>query len=240
MVAFLFPFASKRTEINEIRTNNTQEAFGRYCRQNNTRPEHLPEHGNKMKEKGNDISKPERLSPSRARKERYKAVVVSYYLKGYNGQEVAELASHELGGARISRIFVNKAVKEAIQLWRKQKDALIADHKAIELEKINKLEATYWEAWESSKKSQKTTTVRTKATVTGKEETNQERHQTGEPRFLQGIENCIKQRCAILGIEAPQVVIQNNNSNSTTIVRKVVFKTRETTIRPQIFETPTE
>jgi hypothetical protein len=86
---------------------------------------------------------------------------------------------------------------------------MIDHHKSIELEKLNILERTYWEAWE---KSQTDTTIsQTKKkgspkSVDSIEKIENERYSTGDPRYLQGIERCIEQRCKILGLNAPKEI----------------------------------
>lgn len=88
-------------------------------------------------------------------------------------------------------------------------------HVARELSRINRLEATYWEAWERSCKEETTKggkTVTTPATrpgaapvVTRQEGTVKTKTLVGDPAFLRGVENCIKLRMDLLGLAAPDV-----------------------------------
>src|SRR5262249_24223213 len=66
-------------------------------------------------------------------------------------------------------------------------------------------EREYWAAWEASKKEREITTTeqltggdgdRLKAVV-------RKEQQTGDPRYLAGVQSCIEQRCKLLGLNAP-------------------------------------
>jgi len=80
-------------------------------------------------------------------------------------------------------------------------DATIKDFdaiKAAELEKVNQLERTYWDAWERSVTEQIKTRVQS-----GEKGTTQSVEKAdyfGDPRFLKGIESCVDLRCKILGV----------------------------------------
>lgn len=162
-------------------------------------------------------------------------------------EEVARLAEEATGGHRFTPVVVSKYVNEAIEKWRVQKDAMMENHKAIELQKINRLETEYWNAWEVSRQIMKSkSTIKNKDSEGGKLKVatvrDDEKPSAGDAQFLRGIQWCIDKRCLILGIEVPQLqppagpVTTNNN---ITYIRRVVFKTRETTSAPQVIEQPT-
>jgi hypothetical protein len=205
-----------------------------------------------MKHTRNGRAKPpeKKNSPVRVRKQWWETIIVEYYMKGNNQQRTRELASEKTGHP-FSRGFVNKAIAKAVDEWKESKQDWIDNHKAIELEKINRLEMTAWDAWERSTRVE---IVKKDRKVKGKDggklatamTENTTRPNSGDPRFLQTIQWCTEQRCKILGIEVPQpsVAIQVNNNNSgtgsqsTTINRRIVFKTRETTVAPQVITEP--
>lgn len=207
-----------------------------------------------MKHTRNGRSKPpeKKNSPVRVRKLYWETLIVDLYMKGHTQRRVQELAREQTGHS-FSTGFVAKAIAKAVAEWKSNKQDLIENHKAIELEKINRLEMTAWDAWERSTQVE---VVKKDRKVKGKDggkmavamTENTTRNNTGDPRFLQTIQWCTEQRCKILGIEVPQpsVAIQVNNNNtgpgsqSTTINRRIVFQTRETTVAPQVIESSTD
>jgi hypothetical protein len=81
--------------------------------------------------------------------------------------------------------------------------------KAQMLAKIDRLEREYWMAWERSCQDAETVTEKARASRGSEkpdsvEKTKQAKGQAGDPRFLNGVQWCIEQRCKILGIEAPK------------------------------------
>lgn len=181
-----------------------------------------------------------RITPARARVESWKSLIVDLYLQGNTMQRVGELAKEQTGHSFGSKT-VSKWVNEAILQWQEHKSQFIENHRAIELAKINKLEITYWDAWVRSCEIAKSKSTTKKKSEEGErlavaQVKEDEKPTNGDPQFLRGIQWCVDTRCKILGIDTPQVAVQvnNNNTNSTTIVRRVVFKTRETTAAPQV------
>jgi hypothetical protein len=186
-----------------------------------------------------------RISPVKARKLNEKQLIVGLYLQGNSMARVIDLAENQ-GGHRFGMHTVKKYIQEATEEWKERKTEMVDNHKAIELEKINRLEATYWDAWARSCEVQ---TKKTKIKKKGEGERmalsqvrDDEKQTIGDPRFLSGIQWCTEMRCKILGIEMPQPNVQMNTvnqvNNTTVINRKVVFLKRETTIQAQTIQTP--
>src|SRR5262249_16220414 len=77
--------------------------------------------------------------------------------------------------------------------------------KAEELARIDRLEREYWSAWEASKKERQTSTTEQTTDAEGEKLKAGIRkvEQTGEPRYLAGVERCIEQRVKSLGLNAP-------------------------------------
>jgi len=206
-----------------------------------------PMKSNRKTGRGN--GNPAHLSPVKVRKQNEKHLIVSLYLQGNSLARVIELAEEQTGGHRFGMHTVRKYINEATEEWKTSKQEMIDNHKAIELEKINRLEATYWDAWA---RSCEVLTTKTKIKKKGEGERmalaqvrDDEKQTIGDPRFLSGIQWCTEMRCKILGIEVPQTALQmntvNNNTqvnNTTVINRKVVFLKRETTIQAQTIQTP--
>lgn len=235
-----------------------------------------------MKQNGNkkrEAKEEKRLSPSRTRIERWKMRIVELYLQG-NTMEIVVAKMKEETGHGFSVATVGKYVNEAITQWKKNKEELISNHKAIELEKINRVEVAAWYGWHRSLTV--ISTVKTKkkpvkhgengkpaaGTVESPSEDGKKRRRSrkkdgatvespfntvevmdeskgsaGDARFFNTIQWCIEYRCKLLGIEAPVKIETNttltaNVNTTTTLVRKVVFKTRETTGAPQTLPNP--
>lgn len=122
-------------------------------------------------------------------------------------------------------------VKEIVDQWHDERMELIDKQKTIELKKIDRLEAMYFEAWDRSLQLKtKDVTKRGGILVNGvmpnPDRVFQEKHTAqgnGDPRFLDGIQWCIDMRCQILGfkkltqVEAPPMAEQ---------ARDVVFTVR--------------
>jgi hypothetical protein len=124
------------------------------------------------------------------------------FLRGIKRQ--AELAQH-LG---VNRSTVSRDLKVLNARW---KEAAVRDldaAKGQELERLDQLEHEYWQAWQQSKGPHEVTTTeqttggdgdRVRAAIRKEE-------QHGDPRYLDGVQWCIEQRCRILGIHAPQKI----------------------------------
>lgn len=135
---------------------------------------------------------------SRGQIESDRAVIAEQYLQRKPLVRIGEA----LG---LSRQMINHELKHIRAAWLASSlrdfDAL----KSEELARIDKLEATYWDAWERSLREQTTTTTGREKGPQGDKDTArvQKRLPVGDPRFLQGIQWCITKRCEILGLDAP-------------------------------------
>jgi len=134
---------------------------------------------------------------SPAKREEDYSTIASLYAKGQSQAAIAE----KLG---LSRQQISFDLKKIQQRWR---DASLRDfdeRKAEELAKIDHLEREYWSAWADSKGTHKVTSVKSKrGPRTIREISVHSEDQVGDPRFLQGVERCIEQRCKIFGVYAP-------------------------------------
>lgn len=174
------------------------------------------------------------VSPSYVRREDWKSKAVSLYIQGHSQETVKELMKDLTGGHSFSRNTIAKYIQESVDDWKATKNEIVDSWKAIELERINRLEATYWDAWENSKNVLKTNTIKKTKGDTGTlsiaERQDQERQSQGEPRFLQGIQWCIEQRCKLLGMEVPVPQLTINNTNTNTAVSANVSVTNRTVV----------
>lgn len=144
--------------------------------------------------------------------ERDRNIVAEYYIKGYSTRAIAEIITRQIPNYSITHSTVSSDVKYLLKQWRESRVSDIDDMTALELTKLDKLEHTYWEAWEKSitdhtRTSNKLKGKKPKAGEKGvadyKEVTETDMIAFGNPAYLAGIERCIERRCKILGIDAP-------------------------------------
>lgn len=170
-------------------------------------------------------------------RDRLLLMVADLYLKGWGYRMIAEHAAKELQHA-VTFQTVGNYVRALMEEWKAGRLDKIDEQKCQELAKIDKLEFTYWQAWERSLKGAETKTRKQKAIKIIKkgkdgktgdtmdpyqaEQINKTEETYGDPRFLQGIQWCIQMRCKILGIAAPEE--GGMTVNLPNVIRKVVFK----------------
>jgi predicted transcriptional regulator len=127
-----------------------------------------------------------------------RATVARLFLQG---MWQADIAKH----VNVTQQQVSKDIQVIRALWSK---SMVEDYNQKvdeELAKINLLEQEYHEAWSRSKEQFKSRSIKGRAI--GEENPTQlvEKHErteerVGDPRYLQGIQWCIEQRCKIMGI----------------------------------------
>lgn len=130
----------------------------------------------------------------------HRAAIAELYLSGATQMQIAD----ELG---VSQATISRDIKAIHEAWRESALVDFDDAKARELARIDKLEREAWDAWEDSKQARKRVTATSKG---GKGfDTDNARvvteNQSGDPRFLNQIERCIKLRVAIFGLETKHV-----------------------------------
>lgn len=121
------------------------------------------------------------------------------YLKGWSQRRIAD----ELG---TTHQLVYYHLKKIRAEWKAEALQNIDELQSRELAKLDKLESTYWEAWDRSVLNSERKSERTKTLDDGKQEFTQEivtEGRDGNPAFLAGIERCIERRCKLLGLDAP-------------------------------------
>lgn len=128
--------------------------------------------------------------------------VVAMYLKGKRQSEIAQ----EMG---VSTMAISRDLAAIRQEWLKSSLIDFNEAKARELTRIDNLESTYWQAWERSLSAFKSKVVKAKGNPKTEDELRTNAEQTlkiedrnGDPRYLQGVQWCIEQRCQIFGIYA--------------------------------------
>lgn len=162
-----------------------------------------------------------------AERERDLAAVAGYYLDGMTHQEIANKLNSERDYT-LSRRMVSKDVGIIWDRWRESYIMDANELRVRELVKLDKLEATYWDAWERSVQDivtvkQDKTSDKVAHGLNAKGETSEsdqelrpsyertkttteKKQTTGDVKFLEGIERVIEKRCKILGLFAPKNV----------------------------------
>lgn len=136
----------------------------------------------------------------RTKMQREKDLVLTaeMYLKGSTQMAIAK----EIG---VSQAQISLDLKELVGRWKDKAEMAINERKAEELAKVDQLEMEYWTAWAASCKPTKISTSQatTAGANPGKTVSKKEVTSAGDPRFLQGVAQCIEMRCRILGLHAP-------------------------------------
>jgi hypothetical protein len=124
--------------------------------------------------------------------------IARLYLQRMTQREIGE----RLG---LSRQQVGYDLEAIRQEWLKSSLVNFDARRAEELARIDRMEREYWDAWETSKKEKETTTSE-QVNKGGGEQTKaaiRKVEQTGDPRYLAGVERCVDRRCKLLGLNAP-------------------------------------
>jgi hypothetical protein len=127
------------------------------------------------------------------------------YLQGWLQVDIAE-------EVKLSQATVSRDLKALHKEWLADASRNFSEARAKELAKIDFLELTYWEAWRRSCDDAETVTQKQSIHQAGdggpsqlvpKEATRTVKGQTGDKRFLDGVQWCIERRCKLLGLDEP-------------------------------------
>jgi hypothetical protein len=136
-----------------------------------------------------------------AQREAHLLTVADMYLTGQPQTAIAEKVG-------VSRQMIGAYLKTLQARWQAAALEAIDTRKARELARLDRLEREYWLAWERSQKDAET--IKQKQTGKGDaakvQAEKQSKGQAGDPRYLQGIMQCIEMRLKIVGGFAPTKV----------------------------------
>jgi hypothetical protein len=138
-------------------------------------------------------------SPDQIRKDRTE--IARLYLRGWTQ---AEIGDH----LHLSRQQVGYDLEAIRQEWLQSALIDFNAKKAEELARIDRLEREYWDAWDGGKKERQTSTTEQTTDADGErlKAGIRKTEQTGDPRYLAGVQWCIEQRCKIVGLNAPKKI----------------------------------
>src|SRR5690606_23254336 len=95
-------------------------------------------------------------------RENIKNQVTDLYLKGLSYRSIKAVLDEERGKS-VSIATIGKYINGTIQEWKDERLKALDDIKETELRRINKLETTYWDAWDKSVQEHKKKTDKQKA-----------------------------------------------------------------------------
>ncbi len=140
---------------------------------------------------------PHTFRPKRsvAQLDRDRMVIAAMYLKGMLMSDIAKRVG-------VSMMTISRDLKVIREDWRKATTADYDTLKMREIATIDLLERTHWEAWERSTTATSVEKVWDAAEEEWFLETTEELHaKPGDPRFLSGVRDCVRDRCDLLGIK---------------------------------------
>jgi hypothetical protein len=124
---------------------------------------------------------------------RRRQIVADRYLRGQTQFAIAQ-------SLEVSQQTVSSDVVAIRKEWRKSALIDFDAKQDRELAKIDALEREYWDAWERSKtEKQHTRTRKRTGKAAGDEAEVRKEPRDGNPKFLEGVRQCIYLRCRILG-----------------------------------------
>jgi len=137
-----------------------------------------------------------------------RAEIARLYLRGVTQAEIAaRLAQRPRVRYQLTQQMISYDLKQIRKAWLQSSIRDFDELAAEQLAKIDYLELTYWAAWEKSLEDQRTEHATAKPDRNGTPRQVQAVYTTqqgrGDPRYLQGIERCIEQRCKLLGLYQP-------------------------------------
>ncbi|MFQ6026919.1 MAG: hypothetical protein ACE5Q6_05315 [Dehalococcoidia bacterium] len=129
--------------------------------------------------------------------EDHRRQISGYYLRGLTQAEIGKRLD-------LTQQMVSYDLKAIQEQWRKNTTINLDEAKLKELARIDALERTYWAAWESSlaEKETDSTERREGATSVSTKASIKKEQRDGNPAFLEGVMNCIKERSKLLGLYA--------------------------------------
>lgn len=122
--------------------------------------------------------------------------ITDLYLQGKFQSEIAAM----LG---VSQQQVSYDLAAIQRRWRTDTAINLDEAKQKELARVDKLERTYWDAWERSLEEKVKTRTEKQTGKDGGKASVEKESLLGNPAYLAGVMSCIDRRCKMLGLDAP-------------------------------------
>lgn len=149
-----------------------------------------------------------------------RAAITDMLLRNMSLRAIAdELNKRNEGRYTITFNQVYYDVKKLQQEWYRESQDLIEQGIVREIKKLDKIEAECWEAWEQSKKGQRSTVIQggfvgeDGKEIAGNVVNRKLDSSTGDVRYLVMIERCIVRRSELLGVMFPPKKDDGTNLN---------------------------
>lgn len=123
---------------------------------------------------------------------RDRAKIAELYIEGKYQIEIGDIMG-------LSQQQISYDIRAIQKQWAESANDLIDRRKMEELAKTDYLERVYWQEWEQSKKEKTSQSLKIKDAA-HQEKSLKREERCGDPRYLQGVQWCIEQRCKLLGI----------------------------------------
>jgi hypothetical protein len=149
-------------------------------------------------------------------------LICRYRAQSYSFREVAEMVSNDTG-VKITHITAFNDYIKALTEAKKRVEKTATHGLVSELEKLDRLENQYWQAWEKSggkiskKKVKKNGSKGDIAQVEA-----EEKEQNGDASFLNGIKACIELRCKMMGYIKNSMDITSGGKELAVITGMIV------------------
>ena len=119
-------------------------------------------------------------------------IIKDMYLRGSTQAAIAVIIG-------VTQQQISNDIKAIQKEWREARVNDLHEAKAKELDRIDALEREYWRQYEESKKPKKSQmeTVKSNGDISS---TKRIEDNGPDPRYLDGVMNCIQERCRILGL----------------------------------------
>lgn len=133
--------------------------------------------------------------------------IAELYLQGKTQAEIAIVLASEREYA-VTRQTIARDLRTVQERWQASATEKLSAARARELAKIDRLERTYWEAWERSCQARTISSAEECIGAGGLGRGMQRKgirreEQGGNPAYLAGVLQCIERRCRLLGLDAP-------------------------------------
>jgi hypothetical protein len=103
----------------------------------------------------------------------------------------------------VSASTVSRDVHLLHEQWLVRSGLAYDLYAAQQLAKLDLMEWEYWQAWLASKQDDETSMSKQKGeSAEGREVWVRKRHQCGNPAYLGGVMDCVRERCKLLGLYA--------------------------------------
>ena len=139
----------------------------------------------------------EKTGPKRSDSERERdySLIADWYVRNWTHFAIMEeLNKLHYPNNPMTRQQVSYDIQKVLKRWRDRAATAIDQHKADALARIDKVEAEFWGAWERSLAEREIPTKEGGSVIIKPD---------GDPRFMTGVLDCVRERAKLFGLYAP-------------------------------------